>query len=71
VIDEPTIPRPRDRRPPRKRRRSKTPFVVGAALVLALAFGFALGQATHDNPKPGPPLTVEQTFVPTVTPLRP
>jgi len=36
--------------------------LVSALVVLAL--GVALGQALHDNPKPGPPQTVVRTLRP-------
>jgi hypothetical protein len=39
---------------------------VAALVVVVFALGIALGQALHDNPKPGGSRTVEQTLsVPT------
>jgi hypothetical protein len=68
VIDEPeTTWRPRER--PRRRRRSRTPFLVAAALLL-FALGLAFGEALRDNPKPGGTQTIERTVsLVTVAPL--
>jgi hypothetical protein len=54
----------RQRRPPRGRRALK---VVAALLAFAAAFvvGIGVGEALHDNPKPGG----EQTLVRTLRPL--
>jgi hypothetical protein len=52
----------RDRR--RRRRRQEAirwSIRVGLALVLFL-LGIALGQALHDNPKPGSTVTLERTL---------
>jgi hypothetical protein len=53
----------RGRRKTRKRR-ARNRIVVGIAVVVAFGVGIALGQALHDNPKPG-----EQTSVVTIPPL--
>ncbi|HEX6679411.1 MAG TPA: hypothetical protein VF063_02080 [Gaiellaceae bacterium] len=50
------------RRP--KRRSSRKPVVVAVALVLAFGFGIALGQALHDNPRPGGLQTTLRTLPP-------
>jgi hypothetical protein len=68
-----TTPIRRDygRRPrPRKRRRRILPVLL-AQLVLGAVFalGIALGQALHDNPKPGPDVTRVRTLTP--APLAP
>jgi hypothetical protein len=40
-----------------------------ALLLLVFAFGIALGQALHDNPKPGQTVTLERTVsLPSVPP---
>jgi hypothetical protein len=44
-----------------KRRR----FLLAAGLLLVFAVGIAVGEASHDNPKPGG----TQTLVRTLTPL--
>lgn len=48
----------------RRRRQSSTRRKIVWALVLALVFavGIALGEALHDNPKPGSTTTQERTF---------
>ena len=52
-----------------KRRLSRKKLLLGLALMVAFAVGVALGQALHDNPRPGgvqtsfrtvPPLTETQ-----------
>jgi len=54
----------------RRRRRRRQELIrwgirVGVALLLFL-FGIALGQALHDNPKPGSTITLQRTLhVPT------
>lgn len=54
--------RPRPRRPNRLRR---SRLIVGIALLLlAFLLGVALGQALHDNPKPGQSATFVRTFQP-------
>jgi hypothetical protein len=53
-----------------KRRHARNRILLGAALVVAFGVGVALGEALHDNPRPGgaqtsfrtlPPLTKSQT----------
>jgi hypothetical protein len=60
---------PVERRERRKRRRREevTRWVIRAlVVVLVFALGVALGQALHDNPKPGETITLETTLrVPT------
>ncbi|MDX6490159.1 MAG: hypothetical protein QOD43_404 [Gaiellaceae bacterium] len=48
----------------RRRRQSSTRRRIVWALVLVLVFaiGIALGEALHDNPKPGSTTTQERTF---------
>jgi len=48
----------------RRRRQSSARRKIVWALVLALVFavGIALGEALHDNPKPGSTTTQERTF---------
>jgi hypothetical protein len=56
---------PVERRERRRRRRrqelTRWGIRVGLALVVFL-LGIALGQALHDNPKPGSTITVERTL---------
>jgi hypothetical protein len=52
----------RRRRPPRRRARR---LVVVMLIALAFVFGIALGEALHDNPRPGG----EQTLVRTLAPV--
>jgi hypothetical protein len=54
----------RDRRRGR-RRSSRIRVLVGLALVVSFGIGVALGQALHDNPRPGG----QQTSLRTVPPL--
>lgn len=54
-------PRPRPRR---RRRRVPSWLVTLLAFVLVFLLGIALGQALHDNPKPGGTQTLERTFRP-------
>jgi hypothetical protein len=60
---------PVERRERRKRRRrgEVTRWAIRAlVIVLVFALGVALGQALHDNPKPGDTITLERTLrVPT------
>jgi ABC-type transporter Mla subunit MlaD len=63
---------PVERRERRRRRRkaevTRWGIVVLAAL-LVFALGIALGQALHDNPKPGDTVTLERTLtIPSVPP---
>jgi hypothetical protein len=62
-----STPATRDRtdRRRRKRRSARNRVVVAIALVIAFGVGVALGQALHDNPRPGG----EQTSVRTIPPL--
>ena len=58
-----TDPEPR----PRSRRRKRlVPSWVVTLLLFILVFlvGIALGQALHDNPKPGGTQTIVETFTP-------
>jgi hypothetical protein len=48
-----------------QRRSSRNRVLVGVAVLLAFGVGVALGQALHDNPRPGG----EQTSLRTVPPL--
>jgi hypothetical protein len=60
---------PVERRERRRRRRREELTRWGIRLVVVLvvfALGVALGQALHDNPKPGETITLERTLhVPT------
>lgn len=53
------------RRRPSQKRSSRTKVLLGLALLVAFAVGVALGQALHDNPRPG---GVQTSFT-TVPPL--
>jgi hypothetical protein len=56
---------PVERRERRKRRRQAELMRWGIIAVVALlvfALGIALGQALHDNPKPGDTITLERTL---------
>jgi len=46
----------------RERPRTRRKIVWGLVLVLVLAVGIALGQALHDNPRPGQTTTQDSTF---------
>jgi hypothetical protein len=48
-----------------QRRSSRNRLLVAVAVLLAFGVGIALGQALHDNPRPGG----EQTSLRTVPPL--
>jgi len=51
------------RRARRRRRAAVWRWVGGAALLLCVfAVGLALGEALHDNPKPGGERTIERTL---------
>ncbi len=53
------------RRAQRKRRSSAWRWVaVGLVFLCVLAVGIALGEALHDNPKPGGTRTTERTLKP-------
>lgn len=51
------------REPVRQRRRRRPLWIALTALGAAAVFaaGIALGMALHDNPRPGPLVTVERT----------
>lgn len=52
------------RRAERRRRRLPWRWVGGVALlVVVFAVGVALGEALHDNPKPGGERTTERTLI--------
>ena len=58
-----TAPEPTPR--PRRRKRLVPSWVVTLLLfVLVFLVGIALGQALHDNPKPGGTQTIVKTFTP-------
>lgn len=67
-----TATSPPERRARRRRRRREdfTRWGIRAALiVIVFGLGIALGQALHDNPKPGGTLTLERTVsLPSVPP---
>jgi hypothetical protein len=52
-------------RPRRRKRRPWRPFAVLVGLVVVGAVGVALGEALHDNPRPGG----TQSYVRTLRPL--
>ena len=64
-----TVPSGRPR--PRDRRRRRVPFwaLVGVGLLLTFVVGIAVGEALHDNPKPGGTQTLVRTLQP--LPLEP
>ena len=49
-----------------RRRKARVPAWVATVLLAAVTFavGVAVGQALHDNPKPGGTQTLERTFRP-------
>jgi hypothetical protein len=47
-----------------KRRSPRTKFLLGLALLAAFGVGVALGQALHDNPRPGGVQTSFRTLPP-------
>ena len=49
-----------------RRRKARVPPWVATILLVAVTFaaGVAVGQALHDNPKPGGTQTLERTFRP-------
>lgn len=58
-----TQPAPRPR--PRRRKRIVPSWVVTLLLfILVFLLGIAVGQALHDNPKPGGTQTIVRTFTP-------
>ena len=50
------------RRRERPRSQTRRRVVWGLVLLLVLAVGIALGQALHDNPRPGQTTTQNETF---------
>lgn len=48
----------------RRRQRRRRRIYVGLLVLCAFAIGVALGQALHDNPRPGGTQTVILTFKP-------
>ena len=60
----------RDARRRRRRRAELTRWALRLAVVLVVfGLGIALGQALHDNPKPGGTISLERTLsVPSVPP---
>jgi len=57
-----TVPPRQRHRPRRRRRRIPTPLVVLLLALVVFLLGVALGEALHDNPKPGRTQTLERTF---------
>jgi ferric-dicitrate binding protein FerR (iron transport regulator) len=56
---------PRERRPRRRRRRRAIRWLLWAVLIAAVfAVGVAVGEALHDNPKPGITVTTVKTIQP-------
>jgi len=55
-----SIGRERSRRRRSRRRKLLVPLLV----VVAFGIGVALGQALHDNPRPGGTQTIIRTFTP-------
>jgi hypothetical protein len=51
-------------RPRRRRRRVPSGLVLSVLFVLVFLLGVALGEALHDNPKPGLTNTIVRTFRP-------
>jgi len=55
----------RERRPrPSRRRRALRRLLVVATVLAAFAVGVAVGEALHDNPKPGVTITTVRTIRP-------
>jgi hypothetical protein len=52
----------RERPRPQRRRRGR--LLVPLLVLAAFAIGVALGQAIHDNPRPGGTQTIIRTFTP-------
>ncbi len=48
----------------RRRRSTRKSIVVAVGVVVAFALGVALGQALHDNPRPGGVQTTLRTLPP-------
>ena len=51
-------------RPPRRRRRLLRWLLVVVLVAAAFAVGVAVGEALHDNPKPGVTITTVRTIRP-------
>jgi ferric-dicitrate binding protein FerR (iron transport regulator) len=51
-------------RPPRRRRRWLRRLLVAVVVIAAFAVGVAVGEALHDNPKPGVTITTIRTIRP-------
>ena len=47
-----------------QRRRARNKILLAAAILAAFALGIALGEALHDNPRPGGAQTVLRTLAP-------
>ena len=59
----------RERRTRRRQQEARRWGLLALGAVIAFALGVALGQAIHDNPKPGGTVTLEQTLrIPAVPP---
>ena len=56
--------RPRPRRRRRRRVAPWRPLIAVVVLVCVFAAGVALGEALHDNPKPGGTTTTQRTLRP-------
>jgi hypothetical protein len=64
-----TVPPARPPRRRRRRRRVPAWLIAAAGLLVAFLVGVALGEALHDNPKPGGAQTIVRTLSPlTLTP---
>jgi hypothetical protein len=61
--------RPRER--PRKRHRSRLPYILALAGLLLFLFGIAFGMAIHSNPRPGGTQTIDRPLTVKVSPLHP
>ena len=59
-----TAPPARPPRPHRRRRRVPSWLIGATALLVTFLVGIALGEALHDNPKPGGTQTVVRTLSP-------
>jgi hypothetical protein len=59
-----TGPRVRPSRRGTRRRSWVVPLVTFAALVVSFVVGIAVGEALHDNPKPGGSQTIVRTLDP-------
>jgi hypothetical protein len=54
-----------------KQHATRNRVLLGVALVIAFGIGIALGQALHDNPRPGGEQTSFRTFPPLTETLKP